>query len=155
MPEQLFLAYSVLTVYNDMLHSSRRLAFLTSGFAMTAGTILLQAAVDLSEAQVQDLLYLRHLFCGKIGQLKRARLQLVAKLSSDTADNCHVTDKLAQLTSLTEQLRANGSEEYRAHMQLTSAMCRGVSVLMLTDCATVHAYTDTPCSQYHCLACLY
>lgn len=88
--------------------------------------------MDLSEAQVQDLLYLRHLFVGKLGQLQRERTQLVSRLSSEAAESHHVSDKLAELTAVTEQLRANGSEEYRAHMQLASTMFRGVSSLVMS-----------------------
>ena len=86
----------------------------------------LQSAVNLSEAQVHDLLHLRQCFWGKIGQLERSHQQIISRLSSGTAGSPHVSDKLAEVTSLTEQLRANGSEEYRTHMQLASALFRGV-----------------------------
>ncbi len=83
--------------------------------------------MDLTEVQTQDLLHLRRLFTGRIDQLARERELLVKSLQSDAAGDCHVSDKLADMTALTEQLRANGNEEYRAHMQLTSAFFRGVS----------------------------
>lgn len=85
--------------------------------------------VDLTEAQVQDLLYLRRLFCGKIGQLSRSRKELMSKLPSDSIGICHASDKLEEVTNLAEQLRANGSEEYRTYMQFASSFYRGVSLL--------------------------
>ncbi len=89
----------------------------------------LQIAVDLTEAQVQDLLYLRRLFCGKIGQLGRARKDLMSKMPSESIGICHASDKLEEVTNLAEQLRANGSEEYRTYMQFASSFYRGVSFL--------------------------
>ncbi len=87
-----------------------------------------QVTVDLTEAQIQDLLYLRRLFCGKIGQLSRSRKELMSKLPSDSIGICHASDKLEEVTNLAEQLRANGSEEYRTYMQFASSFYRGVSL---------------------------
>ena len=92
-------------------------------------THLFQVTVDLTEAQIQDLLYLRRLFCGKIGQLSRSRKELMSKLPSDSIGICHASDKLEEVTNLAEQLRANGSEEYRTYMQFASSFYRGVSLL--------------------------
>ncbi|KAL0026893.1 hypothetical protein WJX77_009653 [Trebouxia sp. C0004] len=98
------------------------------------------SAVNLSEAQVRDFLHLRHCFWGKIGQLERTHQQIIGRLSSGTASNPHVSDKLAEVTSLTEQLHANGSEEYRTHMQLASAMFRGILTSKQLAIQVVHAY---------------
>jgi len=92
-------------------------------------THLFQVTVDLTEAQIQDLLYLRRLFCGKIGQLSRSRKELMSGLPSDSIGICHASDKLEEVTNLAEQLRANGSEEYRTYMQFASSFYRGVSLL--------------------------
>ena len=40
---------------------------------------------------------------------------------------CHASDKLTEMERLAEQLRANGAEEYRTYVQLSSAFYRGVS----------------------------
>ena len=93
---------------------------------MHAGS-LLQTTLDLTEAQIQDLLYLRRLFCGKVGQLARARKALMSRLPSETIGICHASDKLEEVTNLAEQLRANGSEEYRTSMQFANSFYRGVS----------------------------
>ena len=91
--------------------------------------------MDLTEAQIQDLLYLRRLFCGKIGQLGRARKELMSRMPSEAIGLCHASDKLEEVTSIAEQLTANGSEEYRTYMQFASSFYRGVSKHFLaTDC---------------------
>ena len=77
---------------------------------------------------MQDLLYLRRLFCGKIGQLGRDRKNLISQLPSESIGISHASDKLDQVTSLAEQLRANGGEEYRTYMQFASSFYRGVRV---------------------------
>ena len=96
--------------------------------SVSLGLLHLQNNVELSEAQIQDLLHLRRLFCGKIGQLGRARRSLLSQLPSESIGISHASDKLDQVTSLAEQLRANGSEEYRTYMQFASTFYRGVSV---------------------------
>ena len=83
---------------------------------------------------------------GKLGQLQRERTRLVSRLSSDTAESHHVSDKLAELTAVTEQLHANASEEYRAHMHLGSAMFRGVSSLDMSKSVYGTKRNDS-CSQ--------
>lgn len=84
--------------------------------------------MDLTQDQVSDMLHLRRLVIGKLGQLARQRQGLVSRLHSDSTEDSHISDKLADLTTVTEQLQANGNEEYRTHMQLVSAMFRGVSL---------------------------
>ena len=104
---------------------------------VSLGEMYLQNNVELSEAQIQDLLHLRRLFCGKIGQLGRARRSLLSQLPSESIGISHASDKLDQVTSLAEQLRANGSEEYRTYMQFASTFYRGVSATAL-HCVIVH-----------------
>ncbi|KAL0023825.1 hypothetical protein WJX77_009006 [Trebouxia sp. C0004] len=104
----------------------------------------LLVTVDLTEAQIQDLLYLRRLFCGKIGQLSRARKELMSELPSDSIGNCHASDKLEEVTNLAEQLRANGSEEYRTYMQFASSFYRGVLTAQQHAMGIVHSYPWIP-----------
>lgn len=101
----------------------------------------LQGTIELTEAQVQDLLYLRRLFCGKIGQLGRSRKDLISKLPSENIGICHASDKLEEVTNLAEQLRTNGSEEYRTYMQFASSFYRGVSFLHICALLLVVAFS--------------
>ena len=43
----------------------------------------MQSAVDLTEAQQRDMLYLRRLFFSKLGQLARERKDMIGKLPTD------------------------------------------------------------------------
>ena len=74
------------------------------------------------------MMYLRRLFFGKMGQLARERKNMIAKLPTDPMSMrlCHASDKLTEMERLAEQLRANGAEEYRTYVQLSSAFYRGV-----------------------------
>ena len=80
-------------------------------------------------------MYLRRLFCGKIGQLGRSRKDLISKLPSESIGISHASDKLEEVTNLAERLRANGNEEYRTYMQFASSLYRGVSLLLIS-CTT-------------------
>ena len=88
----------------------------------------LQEAMQLTEAQLQDALYVRQLFCHRMGQLARQRKMLIDKMSQIQVDMCHVSDKLTEMTKWSEQLKEVGASEYRSYMQLVSAFIRGVSL---------------------------
>ena len=79
-----------------------------------------------TEAQMQDMMYIRHLFYYKIGQLARERKALLENMHQAQVSLCHASDKLSQMTRWSDQLRENGAEEYRCHMQFIIAVFRGV-----------------------------
>lgn len=132
---------------------SRYLA-VASTLEMSGIIAMLQAAFDLSEAQVHDMLYLRQLFVGKLSQLEQEHQQLDNRLFFSTAHSCHVTDKLTEISALTQQLNASDSEEYRAHMQLASAMFRGVSFVVMFEihCKYVSRHVSWQHRLMSCLA---
>ena len=88
---------------------------------------VLQVAMKLTEGQEQDLLHLRRLFYGKLGQLSRERAALLKKMPSPAQPNeavsfhCdfqHVADQLSLAEEVSGQLCANHAEEssvYRMH----------------------------------------
>ena len=79
-----------------------------------------------SDPQIQDLLYLRQLFYGKLGQLARERTALLSHMTCYKIDESHVSDKVIQLTQWSEQLRENAAEEHQSYKQFSSAFYRGV-----------------------------
>ncbi len=79
-----------------------------------------------TDSQLQDLLYLRQLFCHKLGQLARERNRLLSKMTGCKMDMSHASDKLAEMTKWSDHLRENGAEEYRTYMQLSTVYYRGV-----------------------------
>ena len=77
--------------------------------------------------QVQDLLYLRQLFYGKLGQLSRQRQVLLDQLMECQQAASTPLDRSTGLDRLAEALRKNAAEEYRTLMQFASALYCGVS----------------------------
>ena len=87
----------------------------------------LQLALDYTEAQELDLLHLRRLFYGKLGQLGRERAALMGKMPSSVQSSQpvsfhlgfqHVAKQLAVTKEVADQLCANHAEEsfvYQAH----------------------------------------
>ena len=95
-----------------------------------------QTVLQYSAEQEQDLMHLRRLFYGKIGQLCRERIALLKQMGSDQElvvgiglDDVSV--RLSEVSDLAQRLQANGADEYRTYMQFTSAVLRGVSLANL------------------------
>ena len=93
----------------------------------------MQVAMDFSKSQQEDMLHLRRLFYGKLGQLSRARAAIMDQLPAEVQ---HVTDlpsnkaiahDLADTTDWADQLCANGAEESRAYLFCAVALYGGVS----------------------------
>ena len=94
----------------------------------------LQKAVDFTDSQVEDLLYLRQLLYCKQGQMARERKALLSNMTSNNLEYMgHVSDKLSELTQWSEQLRKNGAEEYRVSVDFCSAYYSGVSCQLITQ----------------------
>ena len=80
-----------------------------------------------TDAQMQDLMYLRNLFYYKMGQLARQRQVLLHNMTmGPRVTMSHASDKLSKVISWSDQLRENGAEEYRCYMQFVTAAYRGV-----------------------------
>lgn len=86
-----------------------------------------QAHLQHTDSQTQDWLHLRQLFYHKVGQLARERKALLANMTQNKVEMSHVSDKLARMTSWSDQLRNNGKEEHRAYLQFQTAFYRGVN----------------------------
>lgn len=89
-----------------------------------------QAAIDLSEAQQLDLMHLRRIFYGRLGQLLRERKQLLSQVAGDTSDVYRALEAVPEFKA--QHLRDNGLAEYRAYCQFASAFFRGVRPLTET-----------------------
>ncbi len=91
--------------------------------------------MNYSEDQQQDMLHLRRLFYGKLGQLSRVRAAIMAHMPADvqstpvspTVDS--TSNQLADTSSWAEQLCANHAEEGRAHVYCGVGLHRGVSLM--------------------------
>ena len=104
----------------------------------------MQAAIDLTEAQQLDLMHLRRLFYGRIGQLLRERKTLLARVDTDTKE-LWAQQSPPGSADIAKQLRANGLAEYRTYMQFASTFFRGVR--QLCSCNTVLVILYIPSLQ--------
>lgn len=94
----------------------------------------LQPRKQFSEAQVRDVLHIRRLYYGKLGQLYRERKELrsqvpLARSAEDAAgvEGQSAAENYTALSQLAEQLRINAAEEYSVFLQSFCALWRGVS----------------------------
>ena len=98
---------------------------------------VLQAALQLTEAQQVDLIHLRRLFYGRVGALARERRQLLLKLPVSGASESapEASSRLADVRTVAQQLQDNSCTEFRMYLQLTSAYRRGVSKQKFSLCS--------------------
>ena len=90
----------------------------------------LQPRIAYSEAQAKDLLQLRRLYYGKLGQLYRQRKELRSQVPlacMGEVEGICATRNYTVLSSLAEKLRMNAAEEYSVFLQSFCAIFRGVS----------------------------
>ena len=98
--------------------------------ALTVNRVCLQPRMEYTEAQVQDLLHLRRLYYGKLGQLYRQRKELRSQVPlacMGEVEGICATDNYTLLSSLADKLRVNAAEECPApgpaHPGPTLALC--------------------------------
>ncbi|KAL0031337.1 hypothetical protein WJX79_004570 [Trebouxia sp. C0005] len=133
---------------------------LTSWLNMKDGTLFqepapdgnpaeLLAAMNYSESQKQDILHLRRLFYGKLGQLSRARAAIMDQMPAAVQpspvppfnlDIKSTANKLAETQNWADQLCANRAEESRAYLFCTISLSRGITSSLQQAVAMVHQY---------------
>lgn len=89
-----------------------------------------QVALELTESQQQDMMYLRRLLYSKLGQIYRDRKVVLSSMPTESDGVCQSSDKLADMTDSADQLRNSAAEELNTYMQFASAFFRGVSLLL-------------------------
>ena len=90
---------------------------------------VLQVRLSYTDSQVRDLLHLRRLYYGKMGQLYRQRKELRSQVPlacMGDVDTICATDNYTKLSDLAEKLRLNAAEEYSVFVQSFCAVLRGV-----------------------------
>ena len=91
----------------------------------------LQAAMQFTEAQQQDLMLLRRLFYGKLGVLDRERKQCLKGMPFGAAATAHeVNSRLAEVVAIAQELHDITAAELQTKLQFTSAYRRGVRTLL-------------------------
>jgi len=112
----------------------------------------LQAILRFTDSQQQDMLHLRRLFYGKLGQLARERASILQQVDAAEPSGQpsqpmpfnlgfrHTADKLTETKKLADQLCANRAEESRTYMYCVVCLYRCVSLLYTVFSAlfTIH-----------------
>jgi len=107
-------------------------------YALHAIWACMQAATNFTESQQQDMLHLRRLFFGKLGQLSRVRAAIMKQMPAAVQpspvlpfnlDFKSTANKLAETKEWADQLCANRAEESRAFLTCGFCLYRGVSFL--------------------------
>ncbi len=96
--------------------------------AYKAYTGQLQKQADLSEHQVEDLLYLRRLYIHRRGALSLKRQALVSK-PYPSGSALHPQQELDHVAELAAGLKEVAMQDGKAYHLVSHAMCRGVSHL--------------------------
>ncbi len=119
----------------DTTYSTCRRSFASAASLFYAQ---MQATMDYSESQQQDMLHLRRLFYGRLGQLSRVRAAIMTRMPAAVnhdavppfnLDMKSAADKLTETKEWAEQLCANRAEESRAYLYCAVCLLRGVSLL--------------------------
>ena len=87
----------------------------------------LQSLLDLSEAQVDDALYIRRLYLTKRGLLAVERNALMAEMDTVNKAIPHATESLASVSNVASLLQQNAIQDYQVYIKVCAAMRRGVS----------------------------
>ncbi|DBA92181.1 hypothetical protein WJX77_001073 [Trebouxia sp. C0004] len=113
----------------------------------------LLAATNFTESQQQDMLHLRRLFFGKLGQLSRVRAAIMKQMPAAlqprpvlpfNLDFKSTTNKLAETKEWADQLCANRAEESRAFLTCGFCLYRGIQTSLQHAVAMVHQYPRAP-----------
>ena len=101
----------------------------------------LQPRKQYTAAQVKDILHVRGLYYGKLGQLYRERKELRSQVPFacvDASEAQSAPDNYTTLSQLAKQLRINAAEEYSVFLQCFCTFWRGVCPCPLpyTGCCT-------------------
>ena len=90
----------------------------------------LQVVLNLSESQVQDLLFIRRLNLTKRCVLSAERTALMQRMAASEAEALdNRCDHLQTVSLLTAQLQQNTAEDRQVYYKLAKALYRGVSTL--------------------------
>ena len=95
--------------------------------------------MNYSEGQQQDMLYLRRLFYGKLGQLSRARAAIMDQMPAAVqpspvlpfnVDYKSSARKVTETKEWADQLCANRAEESQAYLYCSFCLYRGVTLYL-------------------------
>ena len=111
----------------------------------------MQASLQFTPDQKQDLLHLRRLFLAKVGQLARQRQAILERIANSEGNLPGSSGRDTQLEDAA-QLRQNGIEECQIHLQFVGAMVDGVTFSCCNSCCICISSNHTQGACYLCQA---
>ena len=103
------------------------LSQLTESISAESG-LWMQMVLNLSQAQVQDLLFLRRLNLTRRCTLSTERKALLHQMAASEAEALnHRSDNLQAVSLMAAQLQQNAAEDRQVYYKLARALYRGVS----------------------------
>ena len=96
--------------------------------SLTESELCMQMVLNLSQAQVQDLLFLRRLNLTRRCTLSTERKALLHQMAASEAEALdHRSDNLQAVSLMATQLQKNAAEDRQVYYKLARALYRGVS----------------------------
>ena len=96
--------------------------------SLTESELWMQMVLNLSQAQVQDLLFLRRLNLTRRCTLSTERKALLHQMAASEAEALdHRSDNLQAVSLMATQLQKNAAEDRQVYYKLARALYRGVS----------------------------
>ena len=126
-----------------------------SADCLTACVCPLQVVLNLSESQVQDLLFVRRLNLTKrciLSAERKALMQRMAASEADALDNR--SDHLQTVSLLAAQLQQNTAEDRQVYYKLAKALYRGVRPLICLHTLIAVRQPDLPLQQWKYCGCI-
>ena len=90
-------------------------------------SLSLQELLEFTDAQIQDVLYLRRIVAARAHDLEKQRHEATARMLSQASMKQHPSDHLAESKASSQELKLIGMEEYKLHGIATDALANGVS----------------------------
>ena len=87
-----------------------------------------QKLMNLSAAQVRDILELRQLHIARRNQLAAERRALTRQMTEPTDKAWHVRENVSKMATLSGAIKANAAQDYQIDAEVQCAVLRGVSV---------------------------
>ncbi|DBA88714.1 TPA: hypothetical protein ACH3X2_004813 [Trebouxia sp. C0005] len=134
-------------VYNPEFLKAIDSAAMNGSAAVRPSHLLLIQHLELLEftdAQIQDVLYLRRIVAARAHDLEKQRHEATARMLSQASMKQHPSDHLAESKASSQELKLIGMEEYKLHGIATDALANGICSSIQNAMALVHMYPFLP-----------
>lgn len=108
---------------------------------------MLLRTLELSDAQVSDLLQLRRIWLAKVAQLSLQRDHLLQQMTNSADMSQHPGHVMTSMSRLATALKENAAENYRVYNRTVCALLRGVFSTKQHAVVIVYGYPNILCTE--------